>query len=71
LTEKTAIRDALGALKTQSVAAHREVEQALPDILPHGDAVTLAWLDACRALFDFDREAGRAFIRGSAEAERV
>jgi hypothetical protein len=71
MTEKTAIRDALGALKAQSVAAHREVEQTLPDIVPHGDAVTLAWLGACRALFDFDREAGRAFIRGSTEAERV
>ena len=71
MTEKTAIRDVLGALKAQSVAAHREVEQALPEIAPHGDAVTLAWLKACRALFEFDREAGRAFIRGSAEAERV
>ena len=70
-TEKTAIHDALGVLKAQSVAAHREVEQTLPDILPHGDEVTLAWLGACRALFDFDREAGRAVIRGSAEAERV
>jgi nitric oxide reductase NorD protein len=71
LTEKTDIREALGALKAQSVAAHREVEQALPDIQPHGDAIMLAWLNACRTLFDFDREAGRAFIRGSSEAERV
>ena len=71
MTEKTAIRDLLGALKDSSIAAHREVEQTLADITPHGDAVTLAWLTACRALFDFDREAGRAFIRGSAEAERV
>ena len=71
MTEKTAIRDLLGALKDQSIAAHREIEQTLPEITPHGDTVTLAWLTACRALFDFDREAGRAFIRGSAEAERV
>ena len=71
MTDKTAIRDLLGALRESSIAAHREVEQTLPDIAPHGDAITLAWLTACRALFDFDREAGRAFIRGSAEAERV
>ena len=31
----------------------------------------LAWLRACRSLSDFDREAGRAFIRGSVEAERI
>src|SRR5215212_7445393 len=71
MAEKTEIRDALGTLRAQSIAAHRELEQALPDILPHGDAVTLAWLNACRALFEFDREAGRAFIRGSSAAERV
>jgi hypothetical protein len=71
VTEKTAIRELLGTLKESSIAAHREVEQTLPDIVPHGDAVTLAWLTACRTLFDFDREAGRAFIRGSGEAERV
>jgi hypothetical protein len=71
VSDSTAVRDALGALRDQSLAAHKEIEQALPDIVPHGDAVTLAWLNACRALFDFDREAGKAFIRGSAEAERV
>jgi hypothetical protein len=71
VTEDNAIRDALVALKDQSLAAHREIEQTLPDIAPHGDTVTLVWLSACRALSDFDREAGRAFIRGSAEAERV
>lgn len=71
MTRSTQIREALNALKDQSLAAHREIEHALTDIAPHGDAVTLVWLDACRALHDFDREAGRAFIRGSAEAERI
>jgi nitric oxide reductase activation protein len=71
MSEQSAIRDVLGVLKAQSAAAYREVEQTLSDIAPHGDAVTLAWLKACRTLFEFDREAGRAFIRGSSEAERV
>lgn len=61
----------LAELKDQSVAAHRDVEEALHGIAAHGEDVTLAWLGACRALLDHDREAGRAFIRGSAEAERV
>lgn len=71
MTESTALRAALDALKAESLAAHREIEEALPDILQHGDAITLTWLKACRTLSDFDREAGRAFIRGSAEAERI
>jgi hypothetical protein len=71
MTQKTEIRDILGALKDASAAAHREIEKALPEISQHGEAVTLEWLAACRSLFDFDREAGRAFIRGSAEAERI
>jgi len=71
VTAPKSISDALTGLRDQSVAAHREVELTLPEIRPHGDAVTLAWLNACRALFEFDREAGRAFIRGSAEAERI
>ena len=71
MTDQTAIRELLGALRDQSIAAYREIEQTLPDITPHGEAVTLAWLSACRALLDFDREAGRAFIRGSSEAETI
>ena len=67
----TAIRDLLGDLKDQSLAAHREIANVLPAIEPHGADVTLAWLNACRTLFEFDREAGKAFIRGSAEAEKV
>ena len=32
---------------------------------------TLAWLTACQRLFDYDREGGKAFARGSREAEKV
>ena len=71
MAQQAEIRDLLASLKEASVAAHREIEQALPDISQHGEAVTLAWLRAARALFDFDREAGRAFIRGSAAAEHI
>jgi nitric oxide reductase NorD protein len=68
---RTVIEQLLSELHDQSHAAHRDVEQALPLIEHHGGEVTLAWLTACRTLFDFDREAGKAFIRGSAEAERI
>jgi nitric oxide reductase NorD protein len=68
---RTAISELLHALRRTSIVAHREVEQVLPAIRSHGDEVALAWLDACRRLFDFDREAGKAFIRGSREAEQV
>ncbi|OGA08897.1 MAG: hypothetical protein A2W68_06435 [Betaproteobacteria bacterium RIFCSPLOWO2_02_64_14] len=67
----TPISEFLRQLKEASVVAHREVEQVLPAIEAHGVQVTLAWLDACRRLFDFDREAGKAFIRGSREVEKV
>ena len=66
-----AVRELLDEFRRSSLVALREVEQALPAIEPHGEPVTLAWLDACRALCAFDREAGRAFIRGSAEAEKI
>jgi hypothetical protein len=61
----------LDQLERESHAAHRDIEQTLTSIEPHGEAVTMAWLGACRALFDFDREAGRVFIRGSVQAEEV
>ncbi len=69
--QQTAIHNLLHELKEASFVAHREVEQALPAIRPHGEEVTLAWIEACRRLFDFDREAGKAFIRGSGEAEKI
>ena len=68
---KATVAALLAELERQSHAAHREIAEALSSIEPHGEEVTLAWLNACRALFDFDREAGRAFIRGSAQAEEV
>jgi nitric oxide reductase activation protein len=71
----TATRDAIAALlrelKDASFIAHREIAQAVPAIEPHGEAVMLAWLGACRELIDFDRDAGKAFIRGSREAEKI
>src|SRR5512139_88263 len=67
----TPISEFLRQLKEASVVAHREVDQVLPAIEAHGPQVTLAWLDACRRLFDFDREAGKAFIRGSREVEKI
>lgn len=66
-----AIRELLDEFRVRSLAAYREIGHALPSIEPHGPAVTLAWLEACRTLTDFDREAGRCFIQGSIEAEQV
>lgn len=66
-----AIAEFLHELKETSFVAHREVEQVLPVIRAHGDEVALRWIHACRRLFDFDREAGKAFIRGSREVEEV
>jgi hypothetical protein len=71
MTSKTAIQDLLHDFKDASLVVYREVEEVLPAIRTHGDDVALSWLLACRRLFDFDREAGKAFIRGSAEAEQV
>jgi nitric oxide reductase activation protein len=68
---KSAVAVLLAQLERESHAAHRDIEETLTAIEPHGEAVTLAWLNACRALYDFDREAGRTFIRGSAAAEEV
>jgi nitric oxide reductase NorD protein len=68
---KPAVVALLAQLEHQSHAAIRDIEQILPEIEPHGEEVTAAWVSACRALYDFDREAGKAFIRGSVEAEHV
>lgn len=65
------IRALLEHFRESSLAAHREIGRALPVIEPHGEEVTLAWLQACRTLCEFDREAGRAFIHGSVEAEDI
>jgi nitric oxide reductase NorD protein len=65
------IASLLEELKAQSVAAHRDIEDALKSITPHGEKVAIAWLSACNSLIEHDREAGRVFIRGSVDAECV
>ncbi|MES2562712.1 MAG: VWA domain-containing protein, partial [Pseudomonadota bacterium] len=65
------IEGLLEELKAQSVAAHRDIEDALKVISAHGEKVAIAWLSACHSLIQHDREAGRVFIRGSVDAERV
>jgi len=62
---------ALRDLEEASIIAHRESLEAMPAIARHGDAVLAQWLDACRFLFLYEREAGKAFIRGSRAAEEV
>lgn len=54
-----------------SFVAHRDALVVLPVIEAHGEAVALAWLGACRALILHDRDAGRAFLHGSAAAEEA
>ncbi|MBX3665721.1 MAG: VWA domain-containing protein [Burkholderiales bacterium] len=66
-----AVAQSFDKIRDLSAVAHREVEQVLPAIARHGDDVALQWLAACTALFSFERDAGKAFIRGSLEAEKV
>ena len=54
-----------------SFVAHRDALDALPALQHHREDIVLRWLDAARRLFEHDREAGKAFIRGSREAEKV
>ncbi len=70
-SQQAAIDEQLNQLRDSNPAACRELEQALPAIRPHGEAAALSWILAARKLHDYDREAGRAFIRGSLEAERI
>ncbi len=70
-SKQKAIDEQLTQLRDANPAAHDEIERVLPAIRPHGDEATYAWVAACRKLHDYDREAGRAFVRGSFEAERV
>lgn len=65
------IQQMLAELAEVSFVAQRDIQAALPAIRRHGESVTLAWLTAARALFLHDRDAGKAFIRGSVEAEAV
>jgi hypothetical protein len=66
-----AIRALLDTIKASSGELLAGIEGVLPAIRPHGEQVTLDWINACRTLFDYDPEAGRAFMRGSREAEKV
>ncbi|MEO6145699.1 MAG: hypothetical protein ABIT70_01355, partial [Sulfuriferula sp.] len=69
-----AIQQELVDLEQISFVAHRDTRQALDAIQNQGDEVALEWVRACKALFQHDRDAGKAFIRGSQaalEASRV
>ncbi|MBI2312200.1 MAG: VWA domain-containing protein [Betaproteobacteria bacterium] len=65
------VEKALAALAEASFVAHRDALAALPCVRRHGDAAALEWLKACRELFLHDRDAGRAFIRGTPAIEEV
>jgi nitric oxide reductase NorD protein len=66
-----AVQDSLRRLSETSFVAHREVLDALPALRHHGDETIVRWLDAALRLTAYDRDAGRTFIRGSREAEKV
>ena len=63
-----AIQQALVDLEQISFVAHRDTQATLSAIQPYGDEVVLEWVLACKALFAHDRDAGKAFIRGSEAA---
>ena len=63
-----AIQETLQSLHDISFVAHRDTLQALPMIEPFGAEITLVWVRACSDLFQHDRDAGKAFIRGSPAA---
>ncbi len=63
-----AIQQHLADLEAISFVAHRDVRIALPQVEKAGEAVTLEWIKTCRILFEHDRDAGKAFIRGSQQA---
>ncbi len=65
------IQQVLADLEHISFVAHRDTQAALSAIEPYGDEVTLEWVLACKALFEHDRDAGKAFIRGSEVACRA
>ena len=68
LATLAAIQQTLVELEQISFVAHRDTKAALSVIQPHGDAVVLQWMLACKALFAHDRDAGKAFMRGSEAA---
>ncbi len=58
-------------MREGSLVEYREVEQVLPRVQVHGEHVTLEWLRACNALANYEREAGKTFVRGSLDAEKI
>ncbi len=63
------VSEALEALSKVSFVAHRDASSALPSVQAvSGEAEALEWLAACQRLFEFDRDAGRAFTRGTPAA---
>src|SRR4029079_5924054 len=71
VSSPAAIEKELEDLSALSFVDHREVADALPALQHHIDDVALVWLDAVKRLLQHDREAGKAFVRGSREAEKV
>jgi len=71
MTTSTTVQDSLRKLSDTSFVAHREALDVLPALQHHGDETVLRWLDAAQRLFDHDRDAGKAFIRGSRDAEKI
>jgi nitric oxide reductase activation protein len=66
-----AVETSLKDLSALSFVAHSDVADSLPALRHHGDDVVLVWLDAVKRIFEHDREAGKAFVRGSHEAEKI
>ena len=72
MTEKSGTTDkALEAIEALSKFAHREAVEFLPILLQHGEQSVMAWLTAARRLLEYDVDAGRAYTRGSRDAEHI
>ena len=66
-----AIQAELAELEEISFVAHRDARLAMEALQGHGDVVVLTWLRTAKTLFAHDRDAGKPFIRGSAEIAQV
>ena len=62
---------ALESIEALSKFAHREARHFLPALQQHGEQSVTAWLTAARRLLEYDIDAGRAFTRGSRDAEHI
>ena len=65
------VQDLLRQLSETSFVAHRDALDVLLALQHHGDETVRRWLEAVRRMFNYDSEAGKAFVRGSREAEKV